>query len=158
SLRPLCRRLQCVHAQSSSRTTGDGQPQPLRRNQAETEGQRGQECGSAALATQVPGVQLHRAEHTASGASDSASSTGAFPAASARNDLAAARREQRADGQRTGRLSHRMARVFWLLRDPLAVTRTRQLGAPTSTCGYLATVETARRALSRTDAPRGAPL
>ena len=47
---------------------------------------------------------------------------------------------------------------FRLLRDPLAVTQSRQLGAPTSTCGYLETVETASRALSRIDAPRVPPL
>ena len=41
--------------------------------------------------------------------------------------------------------------------ETLGSSRSRQLGAPTSACGYLETVETASSALSRIDAPRGSP-
>src|SRR5437667_1479539 len=118
-LRAVCRRLQHLRAQSAGRRAGDGRRRRVPDQAPQAEGQQGEECGRPAEQAQVPGLQLHDWETAP--AAHCAAVAGPVPKPSAGADASYPRQQPRADRQGAVRLSHRMARLLRLLRDPVGV-------------------------------------
>ena len=75
----------------------------IHHDEAQAQGERAEECGGAAVGTEVSGLQLHERRHTK--AADRAESGGPVQGAGSGTDAPDARCEHRTDGRRTGPVS-----------------------------------------------------
>ena len=108
-------------AQSAGWRAGDGRHRRVPRQASQAEGQQGQERGRQTERPQVPGLQLHRWERTAT--AYCAAGDRPLQSKSPRTNAAHVRTKPRADRQGAVALSDWMARLLRLLPNPVDVAQ-----------------------------------